>query len=132
LHGARPGWLRKGGFSKTNAETPASKESDLRSEIFDQAQDGMPKEGFENWLDTDNNTVVATITVSEICQAVADDKSKLAEVNLIVQVEKKKFKKLLQPMPRCEKIYEFFVVVCNIEQQTSEGIMSMSSSFSNY
>jgi hypothetical protein len=41
--------LRKGGFSKTNAETPASEESDLTSEIFDQAPDSMPKEEFENW-----------------------------------------------------------------------------------
>jgi hypothetical protein len=40
----------------------------------------MPKQEFENWLDIDNNAeVVATMTVSEICQAVADDKSKLAE-----------------------------------------------------
>jgi hypothetical protein len=40
----------------------------------------MPKEEFLNWLDIDNNAeVVARITVSEICQAVADDKSKLAE-----------------------------------------------------
>ena len=34
----------KGGFSKTNTETPASGESDLTSEIFDQAPDGMSKE----------------------------------------------------------------------------------------
>jgi hypothetical protein len=40
----------------------------------------MPKEEFENWLDIDNNAeLVARMTVSEICQAVADDKSKLAE-----------------------------------------------------
>jgi len=40
----------------------------------------MSKEEFENWLDIDNNAeVVATMTVSEICEAVADDKSKLAE-----------------------------------------------------
>jgi hypothetical protein len=40
----------------------------------------MPKEEFENWLDIDNNAeVVATMTLSVICQAVADDKSKLAE-----------------------------------------------------
>jgi hypothetical protein len=72
--------FRNGGFSKTNAETPASEESDLTSEIFDQAPDGMPIEEFENWLDMDNNAdVVATMTVSEICQAVADNKSKLAE-----------------------------------------------------
>jgi hypothetical protein len=85
--------FRKGGFSKTNAETPASEESDLTSEIFDQVPDGMSKEEFENWMDTDNNAeVVATMTVSEICQAVANDKSKLTKkVNLIVQVKKKKF-----------------------------------------
>ena len=40
----------------------------------------MSKEEFENWLDIDNIAeVVATMTVSEICQAVADDKYKLAE-----------------------------------------------------
>jgi hypothetical protein len=33
-------------FLKTNDETPASEESDLTSEIFDQAPDGMPKEEF--------------------------------------------------------------------------------------
>ena len=53
----------------------------------------MSKEELENWLDINNNAeVVATMTVSEICEAVADDKSKLAEkVYLIVQVKKKKF-----------------------------------------
>jgi predicted esterase YcpF (UPF0227 family) len=40
----------------------------------------MPKEEFENWLDIDNNAeVVATMTVLEICEAVANDKSRLAE-----------------------------------------------------
>jgi hypothetical protein len=42
----------------------------------------MPKEEFENWLDIDNNAeVVATMTMLEIlvCQAVVDDKPKLAE-----------------------------------------------------
>ena len=40
----------------------------------------MSKEEFENWLDFDNNAeVAATMTVSEICQAIADDKSTLAE-----------------------------------------------------
>jgi len=40
----------------------------------------MSKEEFENWLDIDNNDeVVATMTVSEICEAVANDKSRLAE-----------------------------------------------------
>jgi hypothetical protein len=40
--------LRKGGFSKTNAETPASEEPYLTNEIFDQVPDGMPKEEFGN------------------------------------------------------------------------------------
>ena len=67
---------RKGGFSKT--ETPASEESDLTSEIFDQAPDRMSKE-FENLLDIDNNAeVVATMPVSEICQTVADDKIQIS------------------------------------------------------
>jgi len=40
----------------------------------------MSKEEFGNWLDIDDNAeVVATMTVSEICEAVANDKSKLAE-----------------------------------------------------
>jgi hypothetical protein len=72
--------FRKDGLSETKAESPASEESDLTSEIFDQAPDGMSKEEIENWLDTDNNAeAVATMTVSEICEAVANDKSKSAE-----------------------------------------------------
>jgi hypothetical protein len=53
----------------------------------------MPKEEFENLFGIVNNAeVVATMTVSDICQAVADDKSKLAEkLNLTLQVKKKKF-----------------------------------------
>jgi hypothetical protein len=47
-------------FSKTKAESPASEESNLTSEIFDQAPDGMSKEELKNWLDIDNN---ATLTV---------------------------------------------------------------------
>jgi hypothetical protein len=47
--------FRKGRFSKTNAETPASEGSDLTSELFDQAPDGMSKEEFESWLDIGNN-----------------------------------------------------------------------------
>jgi hypothetical protein len=40
--------------------------------MFDQ---GMLKEEFENWLDIDKNAqVVATMSVSERCQTVADDK----------------------------------------------------------
>jgi hypothetical protein len=47
--------FRRGGFSKTNTRIPASEESDLTSEFFDQALDGMPNEIFEKWLDIDNN-----------------------------------------------------------------------------
>ena len=72
--------FRKGGFSKTKAETSTSEESDLTSNIFDQAPDGMSKEEFGNWLDIDNNAeVLATMTVSEIYEAVPNDKSTLAE-----------------------------------------------------
>jgi hypothetical protein len=72
--------FRKGGFSKTKAETPVSEEFDLTCEIFDQNPEGMSKEEFENWLDIDNNAeAVATMTGSEICEAVANDKSKSAE-----------------------------------------------------
>ena len=40
----------------------------------------MSKEEFEYWLDIDNNAeVVAIMTVSEICEAVANDESRLAE-----------------------------------------------------
>ena len=47
--------------------------------IFDQAPEGMSQEEFENWLVIDNNAEVADkMTVMEICQAVSDDKSKLA------------------------------------------------------
>jgi len=39
----------------------------------------MSEEEFENWLDIDNNAeVVATRTVSETCEAVANDKSKIS------------------------------------------------------
>jgi len=82
--------FRKGGFSKTNAETAVSEESDLTVKIFDQGPDGMSKEEFENWLDIDSNAeVVDTITVTEICQAFADDKSKLAEESELIFTSKK-------------------------------------------
>jgi hypothetical protein len=59
--------FKKGGFSKTNAENLTSEESDLTSEFFDQAPDGMSKDEFENWLDIDNNNeVVATMSVGNM------------------------------------------------------------------
>jgi hypothetical protein len=91
----------------------------------------MPKEEFENWLDIDNNAeVVVTMTVSEICQAVADDKSKLAEESESNCISKEE-EILEAPPTNAQKLYEFFVMVCNIEQQTSKGFMSMSNSFRN-
>jgi len=82
----------------------------------------------------DNNAeVVATRTVSEICEAVANDKSKLAEESESNCTSKEEEILEASPTnPRCEKLYKFFVVVCNMEQQTSKGIMSMSNSFRNY
>jgi len=51
----------------------------LQVKIFDQSPEGMSQEEFENWLDIGNNAEVTdTMTVMEICQAVADDKSTLA------------------------------------------------------
>jgi hypothetical protein len=48
--------------------------------FFDQVPDGMSKEESKNWLDIDNNgEVIVTMTVWEICEDVASDKSKLAE-----------------------------------------------------
>jgi hypothetical protein len=58
--------FRKDRFSKTNAETPASEESDLTSEIFAQPPDGMPEEEFENWLDNDNNVEVLATYNDEV------------------------------------------------------------------
>jgi hypothetical protein len=67
-------------FLKQKLKLPLPKNLILQVKIFDQAPDGMSKEEFENWLDIDNNTeVVATMTLSDICEAVANGKSKLAE-----------------------------------------------------
>jgi hypothetical protein len=44
-------WLRKGGFSKTNAETPASEESDLASEFSIKSQTACQKKNFKiGWI----------------------------------------------------------------------------------
>jgi hypothetical protein len=88
----------------------------------------MPKEEFENWLDIDNNAeIVAIMTVSEICQAVAHDKYKLSEENKSNCTSKEE--EMLEVHPTNAQMREalrIFVVVCNIEQQTAKGIMSMS------
>jgi hypothetical protein len=47
--------FRKGGFSKTNTGTPASEESDVASEIFNQAPDDMPKEEFVSAIKNHRN-----------------------------------------------------------------------------
>jgi hypothetical protein len=103
---------RKGGFSKTNAETSASEESDLTSEIFDQAPDSMSKEEFENWLDIDNIAeVVAKMTLSEICQAVANDKSKLAEESESNCASKKE--EILEALPTNAQMREALQILCH-------------------
>jgi hypothetical protein len=110
-------YFRKGGFSKTNTETPASEESDFTSEIFDQAPDSMPKEEFENWLDIDSNAeVVATMTVSEICQAVADDKSKLAEESESNCISKEE---ILEAPPTNSQMREALQILCRGVQHTA-------------
>jgi hypothetical protein len=81
----------------------------------------MPKEEFENWLDIDNNDQV----LATICQAVADDKSKLAEESESNCTSKEE-EILEAPPTSAQKLYEFFVVLCNIEQQTAKCIMSVS------
>jgi hypothetical protein len=43
--------FREGGFSKTKAETPASEESDLTSELFDQVQTACQKKNLKiGWI----------------------------------------------------------------------------------
>jgi hypothetical protein len=125
--------FRRGGFSKTKAETPASEESDLTSEIFDQAPDSMSKEEFENLLNIDNNAeVVATMTVSEICEAVANDKLKLAEESESNCTSKEEILEAPPTNAQMRETLQILRCVWNIEQQTSKGIMSMSNSFRNY
>jgi hypothetical protein len=73
------------------------------------------------------------MTVSEICEAVANDESKLAEESESNCTSKEE--EILETPPTNAQMREghtFFVVVCNTEQQTSKGIMSMSNSFRNY
>jgi hypothetical protein len=85
-------------------------------------------------LDIDNNAeVVATMAVSEICKAVANDEPKLAKESESNCTSKEE--EILEAPPtnaQMREAHTFFVVVCNIEQQTSKGIMCMSSSFRNY
>jgi hypothetical protein len=93
----------------------------------------MSKEEFGNCLDIDYNAqVVATMTVSEICEAVANDKSKLAEESESNCTSKEE--EILQPPPSNAQMREtlkFFVVVCNIEQQTFITSMSLHSETTN-
>ena len=85
-------------------------------------------------MDIDNNAeVVATVTVSEIRQAVADDKSKLPEESESTCTSKEE--ELLVAPPTNAQMREALRIlrrVCNIEQQNSKGIMSMSNSFRYY
>jgi len=74
------------------------------------------------------------MTVSEICEAVANDKSKLAEESESHFTRKEE--EILETPPTNAQMREALqilrLVVCNTEQQTSKGIMSMSNSFRNY
>ena len=79
----------------------------------------------------DNNAeVVATMTVSEICQAVADDKSKLAEESESNCTSKEE--EILEAPPTNAQMWEALWILRRGVQQTSKGIMSMSNSFKNY
>jgi hypothetical protein len=72
--------FRKGGFSKINDETSAFEELDCTAETNESISGDMPKDEFENWVDIDDDIeVVATMTISEICQEVTDDDSKLSK-----------------------------------------------------
>jgi hypothetical protein len=79
--------FRKGGFSKTNAGTPASEESYLTDESFDQAPDSMPKEEFEKWLDIDDNAVVVAVMA-------VDNKSASKKSGEYYQEQKKRYKQI--------------------------------------
>ena len=71
----------------------------------------MSKEEFENWLDIDNNAeVVATMTVSEICEAVANDKSKLAERSKSNCTSKEE--EILEAPPTNAQIQEALQILC--------------------
>lgn len=76
--------FKKSGFCKTNTETIDNKELELiTNEILDRNPDDMLKEEFDYWLAIDDKVEVeATMTVSEICQAVTDADSKLEENKL--------------------------------------------------
>jgi len=79
----------------------------------------MSKEEFANWLDIDNNAeVVATMTVSEICEAVANDKSKLAaesESNCTSKEEK-----ILEAPPTNGQMRETLQILrCGLQHRTT-------------
>jgi hypothetical protein len=62
-------------------------------------------------LDKDNNAeVVATMTVSEICQAVADDKSKLAEESESNCTSKEE--EILEALPTNGQMREALLILC--------------------
>ena len=71
----------------------------------------MSKEEFENWLDIDNNAeVVATMTVSERCEAVANDKSKLAEESKSNCTSKEE--EILEAPPTTAQMQEALQILC--------------------
>jgi hypothetical protein len=72
--------LEKMDYLKQKMKLPLPKNLILQVKVSIKDQTACQKKNFENWLDVDNNAeVVAAVTVSEIREAVANDKSKLAE-----------------------------------------------------
>jgi enamine deaminase RidA (YjgF/YER057c/UK114 family) len=81
----------------------------------------------------DNNAeVVATVTVSEICGAVANDKSKLAEESELNCTRKEE--QILEAPPIHAQMREALQIIRRVQHTatTSKGIMSMSNSVRNY
>jgi hypothetical protein len=94
----------------------------------------MPKKEFENWLDIDNNAeVVAVMTVSEICQAVADGKSKSAEEREFNCTSKEE--ETLEAPPTNTQMREAVRILRRGVQHRAtnfKDIMGISNSFRNY
>jgi hypothetical protein len=78
----------------------------------------MSKEEFENWLDIGNNAeIVTTMTVSEICETVANDKSKLAEESESNCTSKEE--EILEAPPNNAQMQEALQILCRGVQHTA-------------
>jgi hypothetical protein len=81
----------------------------------------MSKEEFENWLDIDNNAeVVATMTVSEICEAVANNKSKLVEESKSKCTSKEE--EISEgPLTNAQMREDLQILCCGVQQRATES-----------